>query len=625
MAKSHNIEIAKSIESCISNTSDRHSKWLSENPKYQSISHSLSKLCNRSREYKNPSFVVLVVGPVKAGKSTFVNLVANSYVSPTHFLECTIRPSIVHAGSKESITVYHSSDKANDADQMDDILDCVNGLIEKESVSGVDTNEVELNEQNINKYVKGGVNSDDDIILTSISTKGGKLIQNNVFLVDMPGFDGNKANFDKVYETIVKRADLIIFVQSSNSAISKVSSDFFDFIKAHNNSAPVCLIHNIFEAAFWRSDASKMEDIEDQKQYAIQAIQQKGLSISEENSFNLNLGMVSDKRNHKYESQKERLETEDEHLAETEGKMHELFKKRENIRVCNCITRTRIQRDELISLIEKAIEEIEDKIGRYNKIVETFDHLKINHWPEGVTDENGNNASAAEEEEIDEKSAIDSAYLTNQILNDVYSKYTHHIVTRRYSCKYLRSLAKQFLGSVESELNEHLNSKISELKQLKNLSSIKSLISAINGTVAQLGIMEFAEVQSEIPEYKIEFAPEINIESVIPFKLWYNEEEVYLKLDHIYKDLYGKFLKETKQTFIGYIPKEVFNDMKNKVAKAKKELKAQIITSINAEIERLKTLAIESTSTDIEKLKSEAGHLRNLRTDLSNINIQIYE
>ena len=97
------------------------------------------------------------------------------------------------------------------------------------------------------------------------------------------------------------------------------------------------------------------------------------------------------------------------------------------------------------------------------------------------------------------------------------------------------------------------------------------------------------------------------------------------RIDHIYKDLYGKFLKETKQTFIGYIPKVVFNDMKNKVAKAKKELKAQIITSINAEIERLKTLAIENTSTDIEKLKSEADHLRNLRTDLSNINIQIYE
>ena len=57
------------------------------------IAHHLKQLENRSREYHNPSFVVLVVGPVKSGKSTFVNLVARNYVSPTHFLECTVRPS----------------------------------------------------------------------------------------------------------------------------------------------------------------------------------------------------------------------------------------------------------------------------------------------------------------------------------------------------------------------------------------------------------------------------------------------------------------------------------------------------------------------------------------------------
>ena len=55
----------------------------------------LSKAENRSKEYENGSFIVLVVGPVKSGKSTLVNLIANAYVSPTHFLECTVRPSII--------------------------------------------------------------------------------------------------------------------------------------------------------------------------------------------------------------------------------------------------------------------------------------------------------------------------------------------------------------------------------------------------------------------------------------------------------------------------------------------------------------------------------------------------
>lgn len=626
MTKDHNIEIAKLIEDCICKTSTKHNEWLSDNSKYQSISYSLNKLCNRSREYKNPSFVVLVVGPVKAGKSTFVNLVANDYVSPTHFLECTIRPSIVHAGNKEGITVYHSNDKANDAEQMNDILDCVNGLIEKESVSGIETNEFELTKQNINRYVKGGVNNDDDIILTSISTKGGKLIQDNVFLVDMPGFDGNKANFDKVYETIVKRADLIIFVQSSNSAISKVSSDFFEFIKTHNNSAPVCLIHNVFEAAFWRSDASKKEDIEYQKQYAIQAIQQKGLSISEENSFNLNLGMVSDKRNHKYETHEERLEAEEDKFADTEGKMHDLFKKRESIRVCNCITRTRIQRDALISQIDKSIEDIENQINSYNNIVETFSCLKINHWPEDNTDDNGNNTSAITEDEIDAKSAIDLKYVTDQILNDVFNRCTHNVIKGFYSYIVARSIAKQFLQSVEGDLNEYLNSKIAELKQLRNLGSINSHINVINATATKLGIMQYVEIQSEMPRYKIDFDPEVDIESLIPaIKICYKNKTVKNHLKYIYKILCGLDLKETGQTFIGYVPKVVFNDMKNKVTNAKKEQKAQIIKNINTEIEGLKRLAIENSHTDIENLKSEADHLKNLRTDLRNINIQIYE
>ena len=53
------------------------------------------KVKNRSQEHRNGSFIVLIVGPVKSGKSTLVNLIAKSYVSPTHFLECTVRSSII--------------------------------------------------------------------------------------------------------------------------------------------------------------------------------------------------------------------------------------------------------------------------------------------------------------------------------------------------------------------------------------------------------------------------------------------------------------------------------------------------------------------------------------------------
>ena len=59
---------------------------------------SIQKLTNRASEFDGGSFLILVVGPVKSGKSTLVNLIAHAHVSPTHFLECTVRPSIISKG-----------------------------------------------------------------------------------------------------------------------------------------------------------------------------------------------------------------------------------------------------------------------------------------------------------------------------------------------------------------------------------------------------------------------------------------------------------------------------------------------------------------------------------------------
>ena len=202
---------------------------------FQDLWLNLKKFQNRSREYLSPSFVVIVVGPVKSGKSTFVNLIARTYVSPTDFLECTVRPSLIYADESErSLTVYQTEDTAKKAEQMDSILDCLNGLIESDEIKGVKKQTTELTKANIDRYVKLAMTSvkQDQILMTSIKTKGGGLLKNNVFLVDMAGFDGANVNLDTpTYKTIAERADLIVFVQSSNSAISKVSSEFFELLK----------------------------------------------------------------------------------------------------------------------------------------------------------------------------------------------------------------------------------------------------------------------------------------------------------------------------------------------------------------------------------------------------------
>ena len=126
--------------------------------------------------------------------------------------------------------MYRSTDASHKEQQTNSIIDSINGLAEESGLANVRKEVYVHTRKNIDRYVKlGNVSVDkDDILLTSIETHGGKLLQDHVYLVDMAGFDGDRVNFDTpAYKAIIERADLIVFVQSSNSAISKLSASFF--------------------------------------------------------------------------------------------------------------------------------------------------------------------------------------------------------------------------------------------------------------------------------------------------------------------------------------------------------------------------------------------------------------
>ena len=95
----------------------------------EAVCKSTQKLNNRVSEFDGGSFLILVVGPVKSGKSTLVNLIAHAHVSPTHFLECTVRPSIISKGQEESITrIFSVADKARKVEQFDSVIVSLRGV-----------------------------------------------------------------------------------------------------------------------------------------------------------------------------------------------------------------------------------------------------------------------------------------------------------------------------------------------------------------------------------------------------------------------------------------------------------------------------------------------------------------
>ena len=342
----------------------------------------LRKAGSRAHEYENGTFIVLVVGPVKSGKSTLVNLIANAYVSPTHFLECTVRPSIIsqrREGEDCRITVYTTEDSRRRVEQIDSVIDSIRGMENGEWLRDVVKSEFELTPENIKDKVELGLQESlsAETLVTSITTPGGRLMKQDVFIIDMPGFDGEYANIDDpVYDTIAQRADLIVFVQSSNSAISKVSGQFLKKLHENNKDVPVCLIHNVFDSAHWRDDAERRQTVEEQKQFALGEIRRLGFKIDAEQCFSINLGKVEDSRNAKYADDAD-LRSEAQAFDEIENFLHDrVISNRDVMRLSVCLGRTQQQLQKLSATITEELGKNAALLQQYNEAAQAFEALR---------------------------------------------------------------------------------------------------------------------------------------------------------------------------------------------------------------------------------------------------------
>lgn len=349
----------------------------------EEIRKSVQKLINRVSEFDGGSFLILVVGPVKSGKSTLVNLIAHAHVSPTHFLECTVRPSIISKGSEESITRIFSSTDSDQSDvgkkveQFDSVIDSLRGLDKLENIPGVNIEKCELNDANLDRYVtlalEESVINCDNTLVTSITTAGGELLKENIFLVDMPGLDGGYANLDNpIYETISQRADFVIFVQSSNSAISKVSNRFLKLLQENNPKVPVCLIHNVFEAAYWHSEEEKQAVIKAQMQFAKEEINRRNFQLND-CIYSLNLGKVADAA--KYEGI-ESIREEAGRFLEFERDLYsKVISNNTDIRLRSVIGRTLNQLEKLDYSVNDMLNTQDVSGDEYLAAVASFDEL----------------------------------------------------------------------------------------------------------------------------------------------------------------------------------------------------------------------------------------------------------
>ncbi|MBR5062145.1 MAG: dynamin family protein [Prevotella sp.] len=357
------------------------------------VKTNLQRLARRSMEYKNGSFIMLVVGPVKSGKSTLVNLLAHRFVSPTDKLECTVRPSIISNVDDERdcrIDVYRSKVDGRKAEDLDLIVDKLRGIMpdDAEVERFLEKESFALTEDNIKEVIFPSYNKGDRTVITSITTTGSKLLRNDdeagegkIFLVDMPGFDGNNVNIenDPLYEAISKRVDLILFVHSSVSAFNVTSAKYLDKLREYNESVPVYLIHNVFDSSYWRDEGDRQRDVERQAQKEYDEIRRKGFNIEPDFISCVNLGKVTDFTDGTGKFKADfngELSAEQVEFAKIEQKLYDKITTNiSELRLKRCLDRTSQFRESLLTLLQEKGKGLRVKKDDYDLLGQWLEHI----------------------------------------------------------------------------------------------------------------------------------------------------------------------------------------------------------------------------------------------------------
>lgn len=358
----------------------------------ENIRHKLSQLSRRSLEYKNGSFIMLVVGPVKSGKSTLVNLLAHRYVSPTDTLECTVRPSIISNVEHErdcKIEIYKARHEGRKAEDLDLIIDELRGIVTEHELEEYLEKDEYLNysDETINNVISPSYNKEDRTIITSITTTGSKLLERGpvdggkIFLADMPGFDGNTSNLnDPLYDAISKRVDLILFVHSSVSAFNLTSASYLEKLREYNEAVPVYLVHNIFDSTYWKNTEEREGEIDRQVQKEYEEIRSKGFNIESEFISKVNLGKVTDALSGTgayVAGFEDDLQGELRKFEEIEEKLYKKITSNiSELRLKRCEDRTRTLRDMLVDTITKEISSLQQKKNARDAMAHYVDNLE---------------------------------------------------------------------------------------------------------------------------------------------------------------------------------------------------------------------------------------------------------
>ena len=542
----------------------------------EEIAAGLQRLWRRSMEYRHGSFIMLVVGPVKSGKSTLVNLLAHRYVSPTDKLECTLRPTIissVEADAEPAIEIYSSKDETRKEKDLDLIIDKLRGIIDDDAElrEHLTKESYPLSDENIENYIAPSYNRQDNSIITAITTPTGKMLRGaeggKIFLADMPGFDGNRINLSSsLYDAMSRRVDLILFVHSSVSAFNVTSNEYLDKLRQYNGSVPVYLIHNVFDASWWQDPEVRRAEVERQSKSEYEEIKRKGFNIEPDYVSCINLGMVTDAlAGGARPGCEAELEQARREFEAVEDRLYEKITTRIGAqRLERCLERTDKLRDELVRKIWDRTQELDAKRQDREALRRHIEEL-----------EKAVGLTQADYDEIIDNIAEDANRAT-------FKNEAKAMVNKSMSNKECLALLKEILASFLFDVDDKLTGRLYRRFSDKLRDSQDLLNTRLATPLEPLRALEEVRAQSEqnIPEDKVK---RFMRPSLFPLK----PEAVREAIANMERYLYGDADNRTIQNLKRMLTAEISRMEKDYVGQIRDRFAERLAPMISPQEEQL--------------------------------------
>ena len=542
----------------------------------EEISAGLQRLQRRSMEYRHGSFIMLVVGPVKSGKSTLVNLLAHRYVSPTDKLECTLRPTIissVEAGAEPAIEIYSSKDESRKEKDLDLIIDKLRGIIDDDAElrEHLTRESYPLSDENIENYIAPTWNRQDHSVITAITTPGSPMLTGTdggkIFLADMPGFDGNRINLSSaLYDAMSKRVDLILFVHSSVSAFNVTTGEYLDKLREYNGSVPVYLVHNVFDASWWQDDATRAAEVERQSRAEYEEIKRKGFNIEPDYVSCLNLGMVTDwLRGGGRPGSEAALEREYHAFEAVEKRLYEKITSQiGGQRLERCLERTDKLRDDLVKKIWMRTQELDARRRDRTALQQHLDGL-----------ERALGLSQADYDTL-------IANISEDADRSIFKTLAKSMVNKSMSNKECLALLKEILASFLFDVDEKLTGRLHRLFSDRMRESLEGLNARLGTPLDPLPALEEIRAQSErnIPEDKVK---RFMRPSLFPLKA----ETVRESISNMERYFYGDTEDRSIQNLKRLLTAEIGRMEKDYLAQIRDRFSACLEPMISPDEERL--------------------------------------